>query len=58
VALAVTGFLITSNEEQSELMRGGASSGLGVVWDGAKGLTDWKGRSPQMWRISARLTIM
>ena len=58
VALAVTGFLITSNEEQSELMRGDASSGLGVVWDGAKGVTDWKGWNPQMWWISARLTFM
>ena len=51
VALVVTGFLITSNEEQSELTRGDASSSLGVVWDEVKSVTDW---SPQMWWISAR----
>jgi len=58
VALVVTGILITSNEEQSELMRGDASSGLRIVWHGAKSVTDWKGWSPEMWWISARLAFM
>jgi len=58
VALVVTSFLITSDKKQSEIMRGDASSGLRVVWDGAKSVTDWKGWSPEMWWISAKLAIM
>ena len=57
MALVVTGFLITSNKEKSELRRGDASSGLGVVWDGAMSVTDWKEWSPEMWWISRRLTL-
>jgi len=58
VALVITSFRITSNKEQSELMRGDASSGLRVVWDGGKNVTDRKGWSPEMSWISARLAIM
>jgi len=56
VARVVTGFLVTSNKEESELMRGDASSGFGVVWDGEMSVTDWKEWSPEMW-ISGRLTL-
>ena len=44
VALVVTGFLITSNKEQSELMLGDTSSGLGNrLGQREKSVTDWKG---------------
>jgi len=58
VALVVTSFLITSNKEHSELMRGDPSSGLRVVWDGGKNVTDCKGWGPQMSWLSSRLAIM